>query len=99
MCELNIRARSSRPLSLRRCIDQLRIRDFSHRASLTGGLAPEPSVILTKRWRSCSEMLFEEKIGVWIVVKAVYLAPSGIAIKLESVRKGAVRIEPKSFDR
>src|SRR6516162_11655336 len=25
MCELNIRARSSRPLSLRRCIDQLRI--------------------------------------------------------------------------
>ena len=34
---------------------------------------------------SCSEMLFEEEIGVWIVVKAVDLAPSGAAVKLESV--------------
>jgi hypothetical protein len=50
-------------------------------------------------WRSCSEMLFEEKIWVWIVVKTVYLGPSGTAIKLESVWQGAVRIEPKRLDR
>ena len=44
-------------------------------------------------------MLFKEKIWVWIVVKTVYLAPSGTAIKLESVWQGAVRIEPKRLDR
>ena len=52
----------------------------------------------SKRDGSCSEMLFEEKIGVRIVVKAVDLAPSGTAVKLDSLWQGAVRIELKSLD-
>src|SRR5215472_14667917 len=73
--------------------------------SVGSGTGPSSSVIPNEhqpwsstRDESCSEMLFEKEIRVWIVVKAVDLSPSGAAVKLESLSQSAVRIEPKSLD-